>query len=148
MKQQQQGFTLIEVLMALTVFVIVLTMSGAILTGLLGANRSRQNLNVTQASTQWFENVTHVWARNTDFGNTARLPAVPAVDGATWRAQLCEINPVATPVVPVCGAAVTTGTPRFAAGAATTTARVVQVNLTYTPAGRPAVPVTMELARR
>jgi len=144
----ERGFTLIEVLVATAVFVIVLTFSGAILTGLLGANRTRETLSVAQATTQWFENVTHVWARQDDFGQTARLPAIPAVVGASWSAQLCTVDPTVTPVVPVCGAAVTSGLPAFAGGATTTTARVVQVNLTYNPAGRAAVPATMELAKR
>lgn len=145
---KQAGFTLIETLVALSIFVIVLVFSSGIMTGLMGSNQTRQNLDVLQAATQWFENATHVWSRGSAFGDTTRLPAIPTVQNASWSAQLCEVNPAVTPTTTVCGSAVTTGIPLFSGGATTTTGRVVQLNLTYTPTGKAAVPATLELARR
>ncbi|RJF75276.1 type II secretion system protein [Deinococcus cavernae] len=144
----RQGFTIIEILVTIAIVAIMVTVSMYLLTGLRTSPKTRQTLGTSQATSQWFENATNAWLSPANFGNLSLLTAVPAVTGATWSAQACEVDTAATPANIKCGASVTSGTPSYDGGLTTTTKTVVRLNLAYTPTGGSAVTSSLEFAKR
>lgn len=148
MRRDLQGFTLIEVLVATSILLIALVISSGILTSLTSIPRTKETLNVTQATAQWFENATNLWVTAPNYGNLSLLTAVPSVPGHTWSAQACEVKLDPLPITTTCGAAVTSGLPRYYSSLATTSALQVRLNLTYTSTGGKVTTTSLEIAKR
>lgn len=133
MKNTNAGLTLIEVLVATSLLAITLTLSTLLLSGLQLTPKTNQTLTVTQASARWLETANTIWARAASYGDLSVLPAVPTIANTTWSATACTVSPQTGTAT--CGAAVTSGLPRYSGGGSTvaSTVQLVRLNLTYTP---------------
>lgn len=137
------GLTLVEVLVAIAILAIVITLSSAIITSLVTNGRSRAGLGVNQAAQQYIEVMTRDWLNSRRFGTVSGVTARPTtLSGYTWEVTACEV------IVPTDASATTfpcaapphaiTFTEATAAAAALTpspTANLMRLTVTYLPTG-------------
>lgn len=143
-----RAFTLIEVLIALTIFMALMYISGQYLISIRQAPQSETSVQITRASSGYLEQATNVWRSATNFGNTNLLTAPATIKGYSARRQVCTVD-IATSTA-TCGV-VTTAQPTYSGGAATVplTTGLVRLNITYVPTtGGQGVTTTLDISRR
>ncbi|WP_027481229.1 prepilin-type N-terminal cleavage/methylation domain-containing protein [Deinococcus pimensis] len=99
MQRLHQGFTLLEVLVAMGVFVASLLLMNLLMTNLQLNTKSKNTISVNQAGQEYLERITNVW-RNTDrYGildastTSAKYTAPPlSVSGYTWEVTACAAD--------------------------------------------------------
>lgn len=94
--ERQSGFSLLEVMMSMTLFAAIMMLTASMLAA-VGLNpRATRATSTTQAQSRWMESVTNRWAAAADFGNLALLSPPPEVDGYSWSLKACLVSPVAS----------------------------------------------------
>ncbi len=89
----RQGFTLIEVLVAIAIFAIVTTMSGYLLTSAAQNISSRGRMTINQAAQAYIENVQDGWRDSTAFGRLDAATQQPTtLSGYSWAVKVCEVD--------------------------------------------------------
>lgn len=89
----RQGFTLIEVLVAIAIFAIVMTMSGYLLTSAAQNTSSRGRMTINQAAQAYLESVQDGWRDSTAFGRLDAATQQPTpLSGYSWTVKVCEVD--------------------------------------------------------
>lgn len=143
-----RAFTLIEVLVAMTIFMALMYISAEYLTSIRQAPQSETSVQVTRASGEYLEQATNVWRSNANFGNTNLLTAPSPVKGYSARRQVCTVD--ITSSTATCGAE-TAAQPTYLNGAATVpaTTGLVRLNIRYvSTTGGQDVTTTLDISRR
>lgn len=137
--EQQAGFTLVELLVALTMLSVTIAISSSMIISLRTNTRATDVSAMNLAAQKWFEESANAWIDQAAYGDVGRLTTPPSVDGATWRARICRV--IAADGTTDCGPEVNSGKPAYDSNGTSTVVsgvngvNLIQLRLTYTREG-------------